>query len=259
VVRWLHSLNTSEQWNERVCSSAATGGDLSLLQWLRSIGVPWDSEVTAEAAKEGHLHILSWARDNGCPWHPYVAGHAASRGHLEVFLWLIRNGAPWSGAIVCAAAAGGGHLPILQWARLQSEAWESQFRGRLPPVCPFRFDNPFAPPDRNICESAAARGHLHILRWAASNDVSLSIEACKKVATRTDVRSWLDAQQQHALEQLDLRRVRFEWDKQVRIIRHDYRRMCDEEEWRGESMQTSAAVPMLAAPHAGQKRWHSAL
>jgi hypothetical protein len=177
-----------------------------------------------------------------------------------VLKWLFEYGAPWSVEIVCAAAADAGHLPILQWARLHSQAWDSQFLGRMPSILPSRFDNPFGRRGRSICELAAARGHLHILRGAAANGVSLSIEACQRVATRADVRRWLDEQQRHALEQLDLRRVRFEWDRQVRIVRHDYRSRYEDEAWYGEAMHIAAAVPLLAAtPRAGSKRWHSAL
>ena len=49
-----------------LCTSAARGGQLETLIWLRQIGCPWDSRTCANAAQFGHLEVLKWARTNGC-------------------------------------------------------------------------------------------------------------------------------------------------------------------------------------------------
>ena len=49
-----------------LCTSAARGGQLETLIWLRQIGCPWDSRTCANAAQFGHLEVLKWARANGC-------------------------------------------------------------------------------------------------------------------------------------------------------------------------------------------------
>jgi len=54
------------EWNSVTCSSAAAGGHLEVLIWLRSEGCGWDSMTTFWAAENGHLTVLKWACSNGC-------------------------------------------------------------------------------------------------------------------------------------------------------------------------------------------------
>ena len=54
--------------SKRTCSSAAEGGHLEVLKWLRSQGCPWDESACAYAAEGGHLDVLEWAIDTGCPY-----------------------------------------------------------------------------------------------------------------------------------------------------------------------------------------------
>ena len=53
--------------NESVCSNAANGGHLNVLEWARENGCPWDYDTYVKAASEGHLEVLKWLRENGCP------------------------------------------------------------------------------------------------------------------------------------------------------------------------------------------------
>jgi len=46
---------------------AATGGQLEVLQWLRTNGCPWNADTCSVAATGGHLEVLQWLRANGCP------------------------------------------------------------------------------------------------------------------------------------------------------------------------------------------------
>ena len=50
------------------CTSAAYGGHLHVLQWLREYGCDWDYTTCLLAAKSGHVELLRWARENGCEW-----------------------------------------------------------------------------------------------------------------------------------------------------------------------------------------------
>jgi hypothetical protein len=61
---------------------------------------------------------------------------------LEVLKWLHNQGYPWDES-TCDAAAEGGHLATLQWAR------EHQ--------CPWNKDQ--------VRVHAAERGHVDMLRW----------------------------------------------------------------------------------------------
>ena len=51
-----------------MCSLAAKGGQLEVLQWARANGCPWDEETCAFATIGGHLEVLQWLHANGCPW-----------------------------------------------------------------------------------------------------------------------------------------------------------------------------------------------
>lgn len=89
-----------------VCTYAAYGGHLEMLQWERENGCPWDKETCAGAAMGGHLEIMKWARANGCPWdwktshgakqggHPYKVMSAAVLGRLDMIQWVVQNDVP---------------------------------------------------------------------------------------------------------------------------------------------------------------------
>ena len=69
------------------CASAAQGGQLQVLQWLRGYGCPWDTGTCRWAVDEGKsLEVLRWARENGCPWEPGTKMKAASTlGYTDNF------------------------------------------------------------------------------------------------------------------------------------------------------------------------------
>ena len=71
-----------------------------------------------------------------------VCSAAAAGGHLEVLKWARTNGCGWNHR-VCTEAARHGHLEVLKWARSHG--------------CPL---------DADTCSSAAAGGRLEVLQWA---------------------------------------------------------------------------------------------
>jgi hypothetical protein len=52
----------------RVCTAAASHGQLEALVWLRGHGCSWSPRVCASAAVAGHLEVLRYAHEHGCPW-----------------------------------------------------------------------------------------------------------------------------------------------------------------------------------------------
>ena len=52
---------------------------------------------------------------------------AAEGGHLEMLLWARANGCPWDERS-CMGAAEGGHLEVLQWARANGCPWDEYMR-----------------------------------------------------------------------------------------------------------------------------------
>ena len=70
-----------------------------------------------------------------------------------------------------AAAAGGGHLEVLMWARENDFAW-----------------------DGSTCASAAAEGHRGVLKWARANEYPWNAVTCAKAASETlEVLKWARA------------------------------------------------------------------
>ena len=130
-----------------LCASAAEGGQLKVLQWLRENECPWDEDTcrAGAAAKGCNLEVLKWARANGCPWDESTCEYAAARGYLEMLKWTRENDCPWDEG-TCAYAALGGHLETLKWARANGCPW-----------------------DEETCKWAALNGHLGVLKWAREN------------------------------------------------------------------------------------------
>ena len=133
-------------WNSAAVHAAAGAGQLGMLQFLRGCVVEcpelaWGPITTAAAAAGGHLSVLQWLIYQGCPWCCTCAYLAAFFGHLHILKWLESEWGEWSDPAyahlpchrrycpalhgahnqgVCAAAAVGGHLEVLRWARQPS-------------------------------------------------------------------------------------------------------------------------------------------
>ena len=70
-----------------------------------------------KAAEYGQLDGLKWLRENGCDWNSETCIAAAKGGHLSILQWARPKGrCDWDSATY-SAAAGGGYLFILQWLR----------------------------------------------------------------------------------------------------------------------------------------------
>lgn len=100
----------------KLCTLAAKGGHLAVLQWARWQGCPWDETTCQGAAEGGHLAVLQWAWRYDCPRDKWTCEGAARGGHLAVLLWARQYGCPWD-EWTCKGAARGGHLAVLQWVR----------------------------------------------------------------------------------------------------------------------------------------------
>jgi len=134
--------------HESVCSYAAYGGNLEVLQCAREHGGPWNEYTTGYAAQGGHLPVLLWAVDQGCPWDSDVCDGAAMSGNLQIMHWARAHNLHWN-TLTSAYAAMGGHLEMLRWMREQE------------PPCPWNL---------MTCAWAAERGHLAVLTWAQQQD-----------------------------------------------------------------------------------------
>ena len=149
-------------------------------------------EVAARVARLGGLAALQWVwqldvlrlererpvGDNGCDWGWMTCAAAARGGHLGVLKWARENGCEWSWR-TCSFAARGGHLGVLQWARENGCEWDWQTcieaaQGGHLGVLMWALRNGVPSPecylDRQLLALAAARGgHLEVLQWARQN------------------------------------------------------------------------------------------
>lgn len=162
-----------EDFGMDTCHSAAFGGQLDTLKWLRGLDppCPWDAKTCLAAAWGGHVEVLKWLKQEGCPWPEFAAQQAASFGRIEVLEWLRSEGKSFC-ARTCSAAALGGHLGTLRWLR------------GLDPPCPW---------DASVVESAIEGGHLQVLKWLRQEGCPWYIDAVPKAACcgRIEILRWL--------------------------------------------------------------------
>ncbi|KAF8062687.1 Papln [Scenedesmus sp. PABB004] len=109
-----------------VCWTAASHGQLAVLEWARDQGLDLEG-VCRGAASGGHMTVLRWARTQSppLPWtDDLVCCDAAARGDLEMLRWLRTQAqpAPWS-VWTCQYVGARGHLEVLRWLRANGCLW----------------------------------------------------------------------------------------------------------------------------------------
>ncbi|PNH04936.1 Ankyrin repeat domain-containing protein [Tetrabaena socialis] len=84
-------------------------------EWLEARGYPW-IWVTCDkaAAKPDALPRLQWLRQRGYPLNIFVAVDAARAGNVEALQYVLDQGAGVSIDMMWHAAAGGGHVAVLE-------------------------------------------------------------------------------------------------------------------------------------------------
>jgi hypothetical protein len=95
MLMWLRAHHCP--WHEATCSDAAAGGHLHLLQWARKNSCPWDPIGCAvAAARSGELEVLQWIVSHGLPRYSgsetAVSAAAARSGRPHVMEWLQQIG-----------------------------------------------------------------------------------------------------------------------------------------------------------------------
>ncbi|AGO85097.1 Ankyrin repeat domain containing protein [Pandoravirus salinus] len=98
VLVWAKNINYPrgfEEDDDSLCEKAAFYGHLDLLkrlvvEWRTTLG----EGLTNSAAAGGNLDVLRWLRSVNCPWSTRACDSAAANGHQEVVQWLIDAGCP---------------------------------------------------------------------------------------------------------------------------------------------------------------------
>ena len=106
------------------------------------------------AVWKGCLSTLQHLQRKGRLEKKHLCAYAALGGHLEVLQWARANGCPWD-SYTCHCAAENGHLEVLQWAHSNGCPWDAQ---------------------TTVC--AAKGGHLTCLKYARTNGCPWDFDAC---------------------------------------------------------------------------------
>ena len=74
-------------------------------------------QAFVSAAAGGRLEALKWLREQGCPWSATVSNAALAAGQRRCFEWLKREGCPTGLPAVCASRAprSSGPRPGMEW------------------------------------------------------------------------------------------------------------------------------------------------
>ena len=183
--RWLQALchPIEPLYEAALMRAAASGGQLHILQFLRSRPTPafWDTLVSCEAVD--HLDCLKWllTQDPPCPFDECIIETAVCSGALDVLRWL--RTLPqiplnwWSDETWTHSAAYEGNLDMLKWLR------------SLDPPCPWA---------ANACTAAASWSNFEMLRWMRAQQPPCPWdEMCAEAAAgQGDIRmlEWISAQ-----------------------------------------------------------------
>ena len=179
VIKWMQSQNISfidKDDASRICSGAAFGGHLDILQYLYANGFPVDKSACNSAARGGHIDCLEFAREKGCEWNASTCAEACIGDQVECLKYLRLNGCPWnlftlywaatSGSLECLKYAFENGCPTdydgimilskaAQYGNLDCLLYAHQVMG-----CRLSYE---------AASSAAQFGHLHCLRYLLEN------------------------------------------------------------------------------------------
>jgi hypothetical protein len=154
-----------DEWDRALVKAAHGFGSTDVQSIYR------DVEFQQNCAFKGYLSLLQHIGDK-ISVNPGICAAAAKGGNLHVLQWARKNGCPWDNR-TCSYAAGGGYLHVVQWARENVCPWDeatceyAAVSGHLN-VLQWARENG-CPWDKWTCSGAALRGHLHVLQWARVN------------------------------------------------------------------------------------------
>lgn len=131
------------EWSDRVCSYAVQSKSLPCLQYVHANGARWNGRTFEIAVEGGSMDMVRYLYEHQCPPSDYLCAKAAAGGQLECLIYLKENGYVLS-SYACQTAAQNGRLDCLKYALSQGCSVEQY-----------------------AMQAAAANGHLHILQYCA--------------------------------------------------------------------------------------------
>lgn len=133
---WLHANKYSISASEliTVADYAAYRGQVSALQWLASaLKVKFTKNVCASAAYGGHLEVLKFLRSSGARWDRHVAINAANGGHVHILEYAHEQGLRFSDDDISATR----HNSVCEWWKCaktasKERAWDQAPQTKAP-------------------------------------------------------------------------------------------------------------------------------
>lgn len=159
-----------EDWPSLMNSDAYAGAIKSnnwhVLKWLRLHKCPMSADILQLLINSKNFDMVKWALENEFPMKYEALELAARHGDLEMFEHLERNcPKDWiRSPSICANAAAGGQLHMLQW--LQRNGY---------------------PINSDACKHAALNGHWEVLNWLRENNCPWSRNLCQILVKRGEL------------------------------------------------------------------------
>ena len=141
---------------------------------VAATGLAFEELDELDAVNLGCLSALKRLQRRGhLSRQKYLCWAAARGGHLEVLQWARANGCPWD-EMTCKGAALSGSLEVLQWLRANGCPWNEYTsswaaRGGHFEVLQWARANG-CPWNKWTCTFAARSGHLEVLQWARAKE-----------------------------------------------------------------------------------------
>eukprot|EP00904_Undaria_pinnatifida_P007971 jgi/Undpi1/4303/HiC_scaffold_17.g07669.m1 len=194
----------SKQWRNawgrlpKTTKAITADTSVSQLQWCFDGGLRKRPMLCEHIAEHCGVEILRFAYFDECEVPLKACFNAVARGRLEMIQWALGALGQYSGwrESLCMAAAAGGSLRILKWARANGCPWdhftcsEAAGSGNLDILHWARENN--CPWGTGTCTKAAEGGHLDILQWARAHGCRLFNHTCSAAAGsgHLDILQW---------------------------------------------------------------------
>lgn len=154
------------------CEHAARAGRVDLIERFRACGFPFDPDrVAIEAAGAGHLNVLRDLHQRGllADAHPRVIGAAAAGGHIACIEFARSAGLSWD-SDACTAAARHGRLACLRYLHENGCPWSDEATRAAVGYDPAK--NPYS----------TSEGHVDCLRYLHEHGCDWGWHTCETAA-----------------------------------------------------------------------------
>jgi hypothetical protein len=94
IVQWIIGTGYNLDFNV-IAGSAAMGGHIHILEWLKHAGNVFTSDVFQFSVHDAEIETLNWLFKEGVPFDARTFTKAINSHNLEAMNWLRDHGCPW--------------------------------------------------------------------------------------------------------------------------------------------------------------------